>query len=490
MNDNDSIAANRKSHATPFAAAHLAVSGLSVGTPGHALVRAVDLHIPAGGVLTLLGESGSGKSLLAQAIMGNLPASLSCSGTVEVGGHRSDAADLRARRALWGRQLALLPQEPWLALDPTMRVARQIAEVHELVAGMAPEVAAPAAQAGLERLGMGGAGEKYPFQISGGMAQRVAFLATHAAGAPVMIIDEPTKGLDADRRADVLAVLRAAIADGLTLLTITHDVWLARQLRGQVAVMLGGEIVERGDTTTVLAAPGHAYTRRLLAAEPAAWPHLARVKSDEGEVLVHIDNVKKSFGAQHLFAGVTAQIRRGEFIAVTGPSGSGKTTFGNIVLGLLRPDSGTVTRGAGLARTAFQKIYQDPAAAFAPSVTLRQSLQDVVALHRLAWPELEGLLTRLRLRPGLLDRLPSQVSGGELQRFALARVLLLRPALIFADEPTSRLDPVTQQETLALLAEHAREYGCAVLLVTHDADIPARMATRVISLSASRSSVP
>jgi len=94
------------------------------------------------------------------------------------------------------------------------------------------------------------------------------------------------------------------------------------------------------------------------------------------------------------------------------------------------------------------------------------------------------------VRPGLLDRLPSQVSGGELQRFALARVLLLRPALIFADEPTSRLDPVTQQETLVLLAEHAREHGCAVLLVTHDADIPARMATRVISLSASRSSVP
>nr|GEU28674.1 hypothetical protein [Tanacetum cinerariifolium] len=217
--------------------------------PG-ALVRAIDLHIPAGGTLTLLGESGSGKSLLAQAIMGNLPAALTCAGAVEVGEHRSDAADVRARRALWGRQLALLPQEPWLALDPTMRAARQIAEVHELVRGMAPEAAAPTASAELARLGMDGAGDKYPFQLSGGMAQRVAFLATHAAGAPVMIIDEPTKGLDADRRADVLAVLRAAIADGLTLLTITHDVWLARQLRGQVAVMLDGEIVEQGEAAT------------------------------------------------------------------------------------------------------------------------------------------------------------------------------------------------------------------------------------------------
>ena len=467
--------------------AHLAVRALSVGTAGHALVRDVDLHIAAGGVLTLLGESGSGKSLLAQAIMGNLPSSIACSGTVEVGGHHSDAADQRARRALWGRQLALLPQEPWLALDPTMRVARQIAEVHELVAGMPPEAAHPVAQANLAELGMAGAGDKYPFQISGGMAQRVAFLATHAAGAPVMIIDEPTKGLDADRRADVLAVLRAAIADGLTLLTITHDVWLARRLGGRVAVMLQGAIVEQGDATTVLGAPGHDYTRRLLAAEPAAWPVLAAPRrtanADADEVLARIDGVGKSFGSQHLFAGVTEVIRRGEFIAVTGPSGSGKTTFGNIVLGVLRPDTGTVTRAAALARTAFQKIYQDPAAAFAPTITLRQSLADLIALHRLAWTELDGLLERLRLRPALLDRLPSQVSGGELQRLALARVLLLRPALIFADEPTSRLDPVTQQETLMLLAEHARAYGCAVLLVTHDADIASHMATRAIRLA-------
>jgi peptide/nickel transport system ATP-binding protein len=472
----------------PDSSSHLTVRALSVSAGAHALVRAIDLHIPAGGVLTLLGESGSGKSLLAQAIMGSLPASLACSGTVAVGPHQSDAADQRARRTLWGRQLALLPQEPWLALDPTMRVARQIAEVHELVAGMPPEVAARTAQAGLAGLGMAGAAAKYPFQISGGMAQRVAFLATHAAGAPVMIIDEPTKGLDADRRADVLAVLRAAIADGLTLLTITHDVWLARQLRGRVAVMLDGAVVEQGDATTVLGAPGHDYTRRLLAAEPAAWPLLAAPRygaqgDAADDILARLVGVTKSFGDQHLFANVTDVIRRGECIAVTGPSGSGKTTFGNIVLGVLRPDAGTVTRAPGLARTAFQKLYQDPAAAFAPAVTLRQSLADVIALHRLSWTELDGLLERLRLRPALLDRLPAQVSGGELQRFALARVLLLRPALIFADEPTSRLDPVTQQETLSLLAEHARQYQCAVLLVTHDTDISTRLAARTIALT-------
>jgi peptide/nickel transport system ATP-binding protein len=143
-----------------------------------------------------------------------------------------------------------------------------------------------------------------------------------------------------------------------------------------------------------------------------------------------------------------------------------------------------VTRAAGLPRTAFQKLYQDPAAAFAPTLTLRAALADVLALHGLQWDAVAPLLARLRLAEQLLERLPSQVSGGELQRFALARVLLLKPALIFADEPTSRLDPITQQETLNLLLEVAAESGCAVLLVTHDGEIARAVGQRRIRLQA------
>lgn len=460
--------------------AHLSVRKLTVNAGAQRLLHAVSLEIAAGGVLTLLGESGSGKSLLAQAIMGNLPPPLTCGGAIDIGAQRYDAADLRGRRALWGRSLSLLPQEPWLALDPTMRVARQIGEVHELVLGRDADDAAAAADAALARLDLAQAGTKYPFQISGGMAQRVAFLATHAAGAPVLIIDEPTKGLDSERRGDLLAMLRAAIADSVTLLTITHDVWLARQLGGTVAVMLEGDIVEQGDAASLLDAPQHAYTRRLLAADPAAWRPAP--PAPPSPPVVQVDGVGKRYGAQQLFSNVTTEIRRGECVAITGPSGAGKTTFGNIVLGLIQADSGTVRRADGLARTAFQKIYQDPAAAFAPGVTLRRSLQDLIALHRLNWEELTALLERLRLPPALLDRLPAQVSGGELQRFSIARVLMLRPALIFADEPTSRLDPLTQQETLMLLREHALQYRCALLLVTHDHDIARRYAQRQISL--------
>ena len=462
----------------------LVVENLAVLHGERALVRAISLSIPAGGVLTLLGESGSGKSLLAQAIMGNLAPPLRCEGRVSIGGETTCAATQASRHALWGRRLALLPQEPWLALDPSMRVRDQIAQTYALVGNAPWRAAKTLAERALATLGLQDAAHKYPFMLSGGMAQRVAFLATHAAGAPLMIIDEPTKGLDPQRRGEVLALLRAAQSQGMSLLCITHDIWLARALGGRLAVMLDGALVEQGEAAQVLAAPRHEYTRRLVAADPGNWPAWRdTMPAPDAGAVAQVEQLGKSFGRQRLFTGVDASIAGGDIVAVSGPSGSGKTTFGNIVLGLTRPDSGRVLRAPALAPTAFQKIAQDPGAAFAPRIRLRQSLRDLVQLHRLDWAQLEALLARMRLAPALLDRLPHQVSGGELQRIALARVLLMNPALIFADEPTSRLDPVTQQQVFSLLLEQVQERRCALLLVTHDLDIARSVARRQIDVA-------
>jgi peptide/nickel transport system ATP-binding protein len=470
----------------------LHIDDLSVWHGDTALVRNVSLDIPQGSVFTLLGESGSGKSLLAQAIMGKLPRGLRCEGRVAIAGNVTDAAQQSRRHAAWGRQIALLPQEPWLALDPTMKVWRQVAETYELVSQPAADTqndsqrqarsgARTLAMRALQSLGLQDAANKYPFMISGGMAQRLAFLATHAAGAPLMIIDEPTKGLDHGRRAEVLALLQAAQREGMSLLCITHDVWLARELGGQLAVMLDGCMIERGTAADVLAAPQRQYTRRLLAADPEQWPATATPVAPGAAPLVEIRNLSKSFDAP-LFANIDARIARGEVVAISGPSGAGKTTFGNLVLGLMKPDTGSVTRAAGLAPTAFQKLYQDPVAAFAPRLTLRRSLQHLVRLHGLNWSELEHLLTRMRIALNLLERRPGEVSGGELQRIALARALLLKPALLFADEPTSRLDPVSQQDVMALMLEQCRSHQCAVLLVTHDTHLARKVASRSIAL--------
>lgn len=446
-----------------------------------AILRPTGLTLRAGRPLTILGQTGSGKSLLAQAIMGVLPDGLSAAGRVLLDGRDLLAMPMAERRALWGRTIGLLPQEPWLALDPTMRAGAQVAETHRLVAGLAAAEADAAARADLAHLGLADAFGKLPGELSGGMAQRIAFAAARAGRGRIVIADEPTKGLDADRRDDAVALLLREVEEGGGLLTITHDVAVARQLGGDVMVMREGEVVEQGPAEEVLRAPRSTYARDLLAAEPSSWPKLP--PRPAGDVALRAEGLAKARGGKALFDGLDLEIRAGEIVGVGGPSGCGKSTLGGLLLGLVAPDRGSVWRKPGIGRHRFQKLYQDPPAAFPPHASLRQALTDLIRLHRLDWSQVERLMDRLRLSPTLLDRRPREVSGGELQRLALLRVLLLDPVFLFADEPTSRLDLVTQQETVALLTGIARDRGCAVLLVSHDAGLLDRTADRRIALA-------
>lgn len=458
----------------------LAVSRLQVERDEGHLIGPVSFEVQAGCALTLIGESGSGKSLLAQAIMGNLPDGLRAAGEVAIGGESFLAADTVRRRALWGRRLAWLPQEPGLALDPTMRVARQLAETHALVGGHRNADAWAAALGELKSLGMAGAGDLWPAGLSGGMAQRLAFAITRAGGAPVLIVDEPTKGLDHACRDDIISRLQSALRAGCAVLTITHDIGVARALGGDVGVMLAGKIVEAGQADRLLSAPRHAYTRALIAADPGNWTKRPSV-SPGGEVLRAV-GIAKRFGARELFKGVDLTLRAGECVAVTGPSGSGKSTLGNVLVGLVPADAGRVHRQSSAEALRFQKIYQEPSAAFAPRRTIGKALDDLCARHRIDRGGIAPLMARMRLAPGLLHRRPHEVSGGELQRFALLRTVLLKPAFLFADEPTSRLDPITQKETLDLIVSTTQAQGCALMIVTHDPHIARHLAQCVVNL--------
>ncbi len=166
-----------------------------------------------------------------------------------------------------------------------------------------------------------------------------------------------------------------------------------------------------------------------------------------------------------------------------GPSGTGKSTLGNVLLGLVAPDTGRVERSARLRPHAFQKLYQDPVGSFAPHISLAQSLRDAARLHRCDWKAVQQRLAQLRVPEDLLARKPDQVSGGELQRIALARVLVAQPALLFADEPTSRLDPITQQEAIQVLMGAVQETGAALMLVTHDPHLAAAVGTRTLDFA-------
>ncbi|WHO77206.1 ABC transporter ATP-binding protein [Rhizobium sp. BT03] len=463
-------------------ASDLSVSDLSIRTSAGSIVSGVSLALGPGRPLTLLGESGSGKSLVAQAIMGNLPPELHASGRVIFKGADLLKERPAERRRRWGRSIGLLPQEPWLALDPTVQLLPQVSEIHRYVRGRTAAESVIAAKANLSEVSLSSAEGLYPFQISGGMGQRAAIAMAHAGDTELLIADEPTKGLDAALRDSVTARLRQEVEAGRLLLTITHDVAVARALGGTVGVMLDGRLVEYGPAERLLERPEHAYTEALLAAEPSRWPR--QIGRSSGKRVIAGRGLEKRYGDKVLFCGLDIEIAASEIVSIFGPSGCGKTTAGNILLGLTAPDAGVVERKPGLSPLHFQKLYQDPPAAFAPHQTIRKGLKDLVRLHRKDWAQVEELRARLRLSEALLDRLPSQISGGELQRFALLRALLLEPAFLFADEATSRLDPVSQKDVIMFLREIVEETGVAVLLVTHDRDVAEKISTRVIGLKA------
>jgi peptide/nickel transport system ATP-binding protein len=314
------------------------------------------------------------------------------------------------------------------------------------------------------------------------MAQRLAFAAARAGGGMITVADEPTKGLDAGRRDDVLALLRRGIEGGGGLLTITHDLGLAAGLGGEILVMHEGDIVERGPAERLLTSPEHPYTQALVASDPARWPR--RIKAPEAPTLIRAEKLQVSRNGRRLFAPVSFTLSRGQVLGVFGPSGCGKSSLGNALLGLL-PNNGRLWRDSSVPRLGFQKLWQDPPVAFPARITLGEGLIDLVRLHKIENARIPPLLDRLRLSPELLDRLPNAVSGGELQRIALLRALLLDPAFLFADEPTSRLDPVTQAHTMRLMVDIATERGLALMIVSHDKALLSAICDHVIQLESS-----
>ena len=431
------------------------------------LLQPISLTLKAGIPLVVLGETGSGKSLLAQAIMGTLSAGLHGRGQVTIAGQALDAARPATFRHLWGRDIAVLPQEPWLSLDPLMRARAQVAEGHRILRGVPRAEARQRASADLAELGLGDVDGRYPQELSGGMAQRVAIAAARAGGAQIVIADEPTKGLDAARRDSVADLLRSETARGGGLLVITHDLTLAARLGGQIMVVRHGEVIEVGDTADVLAAPAHVYTSGLIAADPAQWPDRA-APAAASTAVVAAKNLGLRRGGRLLFSDVNLAIAPGHILGLTGPSGCGKSSLGDALLGLLAPSAGQVIRATGLSTTAFQKLHQDPVAAFPPHRVLAQTLGDVAKRAGQTQDRIATVMDRFALRMELLTRRPADVSGGELQRLSILRLMLVKPQFIFADEPTSRLDPVTQKQVIDLLHQMARDEGTAILLVSHD----------------------
>ncbi|UMP06857.1 ABC transporter ATP-binding protein [Amycolatopsis sp. EV170708-02-1] len=448
----------------------------------------IDLALAEGESVGLVGGSGSGKTTLALAVLGHLrPGVRHDGGRVSVRGKDMLPTPAPGVR---GGTIGYVGQDPGASLNPYARISSTLLTA----AGPTPRVArADRVRGLLERVGLPGDNafaRRYPHQLSGGQQQRVVLAAALAREPRLLVLDEPTTALDLVAKAEVVREIRRLRDAGVALLWVSHDLGTVRDLVERVVVLDAGKVVE---DQTAVASPGVL----ALSPGPAGQPPSIR------ETVLSGRSLTAGFGDRRVLSDVDFDLQRGECLAMLGVSGVGKSTLARCLVGLHRPERGSVLlHGTALPadvgkrstaeRAAIALVAQNPAEALHPRQDVRTALAR--PLRRLRGitsrdgqnAEIARLLDAVRLTPEMASRLPGEMSGGQRQRVALARALAAGPEVLICDEATSALDTETQAGVLDLLAGLRAELGVSVLLITHDPWVAASSSDRVLVLAGGR----
>ncbi len=504
----------------------LDVRGLSVAFGDKTVVHGVDFSIGASEKLARVRESCSGKTVTASALL-RLAQNAHLTGSAVLAGAPSDSAsagagdrDLlavseREMLGIRGSDIAMIFQEPMTALNPLYTVGDQVAEVLQIKRAMGRREAWDAAVEALAATGIPDPARRaqaFPHQLSGGQRQRAMIAMALACRPRLLLADEPTTALDVTLRGQVLDLLSDLQRQtGMAVLIITHDLNLVRKFADRVAVMEGGHLVEQGNVTQVFAAPRHPYTRKLIESRPvrdgvvdeapAQAPPILQANGLRVGYSVPLPGLKGWFkrGEYVAVQGADLRLQPGRTLGVVGESGSGKSTLALAALGLL-PHQGQLQIAGGAwsdnaavnraLRRTVQVVFQDPFSSLSPRMTVQEIVGEGLLVHEPQLPEaarreriVQGLaevgLTEAQF-PGLLARYPHEFSGGQRQRLAIARALVVQPQLLVLDEPTSALDVTIQQQVLRLLQRLQRERNLSYLLITHDVEVIRAMAHEVL----------
>ncbi|MFQ5786219.1 MAG: ABC transporter ATP-binding protein [Alphaproteobacteria bacterium] len=519
-------------------------------------VDGVSFRVPEGGAVALVGESGAGKSVVAQSIMGILPRVARVAGgeilfadpdrtgpPIDIAGLDPDGRDMRAIR---GRRISIIFQEPMTSLSPLHTVGNQIGEAlrlhrdvtnkagRALTAAMLRLVGFPDPVAGLDA---------YPFELSGGLRQRAMIAMALICRPALLIADEPTTALDVTIQAQILKLIKDLQRElDMAVLIITHDLGVVANIAEEIVVMYHGRVMEAGTIEDIFRRPEHPYLEALLHAvprfdmkpgerlvpirdiRPGKATMLRRKMScpedaDGAGPLLSLRGVSKSFvGRKSGWFGadtatrhtavddVSLDIARGECLGLVGESGCGKTTLSKIILRALTPDAGTITynsRGkpddvlalAGDAlldyRRRVQFIFQDPFGSLNPRMTVFDIIGEPLTIHRIGTREeraetIKELMRLVGLDVRCLRRYPHSFSGGQRQRIGIARALALGPELLICDEPVSALDVSIQAQILNLLKDLKSELGLTYLFVSHNLAVVDYVADRVAVMCSGR----
>ncbi|MGH6946422.1 MAG: ABC transporter ATP-binding protein [Kiloniellales bacterium] len=459
-------------------------------------VSGVSFQARAGEAIGIVGESGSGKSQIFMSIMGLLASNGRARGSVKFQGQEILGLPASELNRVRGARMSMIFQDPMTSLNPYLTVYRQLTEVLLTHKGMNDQDARRTAIAMLERVQIPEAARRidmYPHEYSGGMRQRVMIAMSLLCQPDLLIADEPTTALDVTIQAQILKLLKE-LQDklGMALLLITHDLNIVRKMAEEVCVMTGGEIVEQGATAAIFEDPQHPYTRRLLAAQPKGAPGGI---DERAPVVVSGKNIKVHFPIRkgllrrtvdyvRAVDGISLELRQGQTLGVVGESGSGKTTLGLALLRLVSSQGAILFRGTEIdglrakelrpLRRAMQIVFQDPYGSLSPRLSIGQIVAEGLGIHGLGTNAEERgamiveALSEVGLDPESRHRYPHEFSGGQRQRAAIARAMILKPRLVVLDEPTSALDMSVQAQIVDLLRDLQQRHRLAYIFISHD----------------------
>ncbi|WP_375280355.1 ABC transporter ATP-binding protein [Pseudooctadecabacter sp.] len=491
----------------------LSVQNLTLNIGPHPILHDVDLTVEAGKITAITGESGSGKSMTALAIMGLLPKGSATTGTITFEGgdllqtSEPDLCDIR------GNDIGMVFQEPMTALNPVHTIGSQVAETIRIHTKASKSDAMAQAATMLKRVGLEVPPDRYPHELSGGQRQRVVIAMAIALRPKLLIADEPTTALDVTTQARILTLLQSLVDEfDMGLILITHDLAVVADVADTITVMQQGRVVETGAATRVLTQTQHPYTKALLAAsshQPAKQePSASQTPAPPGLVVQNVTRTyplprQNVFGPRPHFRAlddVSLTIAPGERVGLVGESGCGKSTLTRAILGLEDVQTGTITldgdpvfasnRPNLSVRRKMQVVFQDPYGSFNPRHRVGRLVSE--PWHLLENKPQNGgdliaqALTDVGLTPSDADKYIHEFSGGQRQRIAIARALITQPDLIIFDEAVSALDVSVRAQILDLIADLGTKRRLAYLFISHDLHVVRAVTDRVLVMQKGR----